>query len=315
MIRRTTCFLCALMLLFTGFAYGTTLLDKVVAIVNKDVITWSDLYKTMEFEASEEMKALGTEERSKIFRESEKFFLETLIDMRLQLQEAEKVGIFANKEEVDRVIAGIKGKYSLADDQFFSMIKKEGFTPEEYRKKLAEQITINRIVDQEVRSKIVVTETDVNGFLMKKPEIVSDSEGYAISHIFLSTGDNREETEKKARGIYDQIMKGENFGTVAKQFSEDSSARSGGDLGFVRTKDLSKEFINVLVTMETGDVSEPFWTGRGVHILKVNDKRSFKDPAQTREMVRQQLLEERFKTEYRNCIRGLREKSYIEIKL
>jgi peptidyl-prolyl cis-trans isomerase SurA len=304
----------------TVFGYATLansgiLLDKVMAIVNKEVITWSDLYKAMEFEATDELKAMKAEDRRRFFKEHEMDFLENLIDMRLQLQEAAKLSISASTEDVNRAIENIKKKYSLTDDMFTQAISKEGFSLTEYRKKLLEQIIISRIVEQEVRSKTLVTEKEIDKYIAENKELVKESDGFNISHIFIRKTDDKKQVEEKILDLYKKIKAGENFSEIARQYSEDASARAGGDIGFIKKSDMTKEFLSVLEKMKVGDVSEPFWGANGVHILRLNEKIELKSQQELREAVRQKMLEEKFNKEYRNWTKSLREKAYIEIKL
>src|SRR5512135_207016 len=91
-------------------AHAAVLLDRVVAVVNKEVITWSDLYKMMESEATDKMKALDEEQRRKVFRENEAVFLDKLIDIKLQILEAHKVGLSVSAEDVKEAVENIKKK-------------------------------------------------------------------------------------------------------------------------------------------------------------------------------------------------------------
>lgn len=307
--------ICIMVLGLAPAVQGAIVLDKVMAIVNKEVITWSDLYKGMEFDAAEEIKALKPEDRRRIFKENEMAYLDNLIEMKLQLQEAGRAGISAGKSDVDMAIKSIRDKYSVTDEMFEEMIRKEGFSLAEYRKKLAEQITIGRVVDQEVRSKVLVTEREIDAYLAEHKEAAASSEGFAISHIFLRTTDDKKAVEEKAQDIYKKIKAGESFSDFARQYSEDRSARSGGDLGFIRKSEMSGDFLTVLGPMKAGEVSEPFWSESGMHILKVNEVVAYKTPQELREAIRQKLLNEKFTREYRNWVKGLREKAYVEIKI
>ncbi|MCL4536166.1 MAG: peptidylprolyl isomerase [Nitrospirae bacterium] len=315
MIKKILFVVSIILLGYTTFANSAILLDKVMAIVNKEVITWSDLYKAMGFEATDEIKAMKDEDKRRFFRENESIFLESLIDMRLQLQEAAKAGVSASDEDVNKAIENIQKKYSMTDEAFKDAIGKEGFTIAEYRKKLSEQITISRIIEQDVRSKVLVTEGEIDKYLSENKEMARESDGFNISHIFLKKTDDKKQLEEKAMEIYKKIKAGENFSDLAKQYSEDASARSGGELGFIKKSDMSKDFLDVLSKMKVGDVSEPFWGGNGIHIIRLNDKREIKSPQELREAVRQKLLDEKFSREYKNWIKGLREKAYVEIKI
>lgn len=314
---------CTMVFYYATIANSAILLDKIAAIVNREVITWSDLYKAMEFEASDEVKAMKDEDRRRFFKESESVFLESLIDMRLQLQAAAKSGISATDEDVSRAIDSIKKKYSLTDEAFKDAIGREGFTIADYRKKLSEQITIRRVVEHEVRRKVVVTEGEIEKYLAENKELARESEGFNISHIFLKAArgkgqeasDDIRRLEEKAMEIYKKIKAGENFSELARQYSEDASARSGGDLGFIKKADMSEDFLDILLKMNAGNVSEPFWSANGIHIIRLNEKIEIKSKQELKEIVRQKLLEEKFSREYKNWIKSLREKAYVEIKL
>lgn len=301
---------------FSSMASASVIvLDKAIAIVNKEVITWSELYKAMEFEASDAVKAMPSAQKQKVFKDNEAVFLETMIDMKLQLQEAEKHGITASPDAVNKAIDGIKKKYSMSDAAFEAAIKSEGFTLKEYRNKLSEQITINRLIDQEVRGKIVVSDKDIDNYMKDNKDVLKDSEGYALSHIFFKKIDDKKQLEDRAAEVYRKLKAGADFAEVARQYSEDSSARSGGDLGFIKRSDMSKEFLDVVSTMKQGDTSLPFWSGNGLHILKLNEIRVFTNPQEEREVLRRKIAEELFQKEYRIWIKSLRENSYVEIKL
>ena len=111
-------------------AGAAVLLDRVVAVVNKEVITWSELYKMMEYESTEQMKALSEEDRMRVFKNNEAVFLEKLIDMRLQLQEAKRIGLDVSPEEVKEAMENIKQKYSLTDKSLEENLAKEGLNIE-----------------------------------------------------------------------------------------------------------------------------------------------------------------------------------------
>jgi peptidyl-prolyl cis-trans isomerase SurA len=293
---------------------GAILLDKVVAVVNAEVITWSELYKAMEFDASPAVKALSEQERSKIFKQNETIFLENLIDMRLLLQEAKKASINANDDEVNKTMAAIRGKYAMTDAAFADALIKEGFTMEAYKKKLSEQIIINRLIDFEVRNKVVVTEADVNAYLTKNKEMTTGDEGYRISHILIRKSDDPGQSEEKARAIYESIKAGEKFADAARKSSDDPSSKAGGDLGFVNKSDLSKEFIAALSRLKPGEVSEPFKTDKGMHIVLLESARIYNNPAELKQAVKDKLIAGKFERDYKAWIKGLRQRSYVEIK-
>ena len=175
---------------------AAVLLDRVVAVVNKEVITWSELYKMMEYESTEQMKALSEEDRMKVFKNNEAVFLEKLIDMRLQLQEAKRIGLDVSPEEVKEAMENIKKKYSLTDKSLEENLAKEGLNVESYKKSLSEQILVNQFLNKQVRSKIVISDDEIKSQIdTYKTNLIND-ESFKIRQIFLKKP--KEDAERKA---------------------------------------------------------------------------------------------------------------------
>jgi peptidyl-prolyl cis-trans isomerase SurA len=303
---------------FSAVPHASILLDRVVAVVNKEVITWSELYKAMEFEAATQIKNLNEEERKRLFKENEVSFLENLVNMRLQLQEARNLGIDVTQNEITETIDNIQKKYSMTQADFTESLKKEGMTLEEYKKRLSEQILINKLITHQIRNKIVVSDAEVNGYMEANKEIFRGSEKYRLRQIFFKKPEgniDKKTVEEKAAEVIKKLKDGEDFSALARIYSEDSSARLGGDLGFVNKDLLAKEFTEVLSGMNVGDYSTPFWTEKGLHIIRLDEKVSAQNFDKVKEEVRKQLVEEHFSEKYRNWIKGMREKAYIEIRL
>jgi len=307
----------ACIILFSGPSHANVLLDRVVAVVNQDVITWSELYKAMEADASPKMKELQKDEQRKVFKENEAVFLETLINLRLQLQEAKNAGIRVSDEELQGAIDSIKKKYSMSDDAFNESLKQEGLTFAEYKKRLWEQIVISKLVNSQIRNKIVVTDEDLNKFVAENKEVLENTESYGISQILLKKQkdvDNRK-LEEKADDLLKKIEQGESFSDLAKQYSEDPSAKAGGDLGLLKKSQLNKNFTDIISQMKPGDVSKPFWTENGLHIIKLESRTEVKNKGEALEEARERLNNKLFRERYNAWIKSLREKSFIEVRL
>jgi peptidyl-prolyl cis-trans isomerase SurA len=298
-------------------SHASVLLDRVVAIVNKEVITWSELYKMMEFEASEQVRALSEEERLKMFRESESVFVGRIIDTRLHLHEARRLGLDAGPEEIGEAVENVKKKYSMTQADFIESLKHEGLTLDEYKKRLTEQIMISKVIGHEIRNKVIVTDADVNNYLDNNKEIFSGGDAYKIRQIFFRKppAEEKRTLEERALQIVDRLKAGEEFSSLAMMYSQDVSGKSGGDLGMVKKDYLSKEFVAALSSMNAGDISAPFWTDNGLHIIKLDTIISEKNMGVVKDEIRKQLSEEQFMERYKNWIDDLRERAYIEIKL
>ena len=298
---------------FPALSYPAALLDKIVAVVNKEVITWGELYRTMEFETANEMRSLSDAEKMKIFKENEAAFLERMIDIKLQLQVAKRLDIDASKDEIAEAIEGIRKKYAMGDEEFQESLKKEGFTLEEYKKRLAEQIILSKVVNQQVKNKIVISDEEIRNYMAN-----SQGTEYRVRQIFFRKPDkdfDKGAMEAKAGEVLQKLKSGESFASVAQKYSDDPTARTGGDLGFIRKEHLGREFLDVLSSMAVGSVSSPFWTEKGLHIIYLEEKVDAQNATEFKEIAMRKLLDKRFNEEYRIWTRGLRERAFVEVRL
>ncbi len=299
-------------------AYGPVLLDRIVAIVNKDVITWSELRNAMNVQLADQLKDLTPDEREKRLEAMEKPFLDEYINFKLQIQDAERLGIEVRPEEVTDAIESIKKKYSLDSDTFIKSLKAEGLTLDEYKKSLSEQILVSRLVTQEIRSKIVVSDREVSDYYEASKEKYQDVSGVRLRQIFFKapqSPEQRASIEAKAKDIYERLKAGEDFATLAEKYSEDKSARFGGDLGMLKAGSLMKEIEDVASKLKVGEISKPFWSKAGLHIIKLEQRVEGGPLASVKEEIKKMLLEKKFKEKYDQWMNDLRKKAYIEVKL
>lgn len=287
--------------------------DKVVAVVNRDVITWSELYKYMEFIVKDEIKTLNPDEKFKYFKAHEEEFLDRLIDTKLQIEEAERYGISVTDSEIEGAINDIKKKYALTEQAFKETLKKEGMSINDYKKMLKEQIIIGRALNSLVKSKIIVTDAEINNYIAAHPELSCDDEGYYVSQIFLKKRENQEELKTKINEVLKRLIQGESFSKVASQMSEDVTAKTGGAIGLLKKKEIASELSNLFSKMSVGQVSEPMMTEHGIFIFKLDGLCFRKSSEQLVNYVRNLLEDEKFKKDYKLWIRGLRQRAYIEI--
>jgi peptidyl-prolyl cis-trans isomerase SurA len=299
-------------------AHSSVLLDRVVAVVNKEVITWSELYEMMEYEATDQVKALKQEDRLKVFKNNEALFLDRLIDIRLQIQDARRLGFEVTPDELTQAIESIKKKYSLTDDLFKESLKKEGLTIEDYKKRLSEQILVSHFVNQQIKNKVIVSEEDVKKYIDLSKQSLNDGESFKLRMIFFAKPKDdadRKTNEDKASLVIQRLKAGEDFSLLAKEYSEDPSAKNGGELGFIKQSQTAKEFLAALSKMNIGDFSNPFWTEKGLQIIKLDEKTAVKSIDSIREDAKNQVAEVQFQEKYKSWIKSLREKAHIEIRL
>ncbi len=307
---------CLLLTVYSLPSYSAALLDRVVATVNDEVITWSELRRAIELEGIGSRRfGMTGEENEKKIEEIEKLFLNELIDIKLQLQEARELRLNVSDSETGEAINEIKKKYNLTDEALINSLKAEGFTLKEYRTRFAEQILLSKVVNFEVKPKIFISDKEIKEYYEVNKKKYSKGEKVGIRQIFFSApADDSLKTaiEAKAEDMIKRIKNGEDFAKLAQEFSEDESKKFGGDLGYISRGAVLKELEDVAFALKTGEVSEPFWSPAGLHIIKLEDRTGGSSLEDVREDVKNVLFEKAFKIKYDEWIKKLREKAYIE---
>ncbi|MEW6409328.1 MAG: peptidylprolyl isomerase [Nitrospirota bacterium] len=287
--------------LFTTASASSVIIDRIVAVVNGDIITLSEVQKINAVYSSQNIR-----------RDA----LNDLIEKRLILQEAKKLGIKTTDDELKDAIEDIKRKNNIDDTGFMSLLAKEGVTLEEYKANLKDQLTIGRIVETEVRSKIVVTDKDISDYYREHLKDFTLPEESRVRHIFLRIDKNN---PIAVRGVVRDIMKklkeGVAFADLAKVYSSDeASAKAGGDIGFLKKGQMSPELESIVFSLKSGEVSEPVFTENGVHIIKVEETKGNRQQSlsEVSNKIKEILLQKTYEKRYNEWIRGLRKKAFIE---
>lgn len=297
---------------------SAVLLDRIVATVNEEVITWSELMNVIIIDGKQLLSGATGREREEKIREIERPFLNNLIEMKLQLQEAQKMELDVNDSEIDGAINEIRTKYALTEEALMDSLKAEGLTTEDYRARLSDQILLQKVINITVRNNIVVSDKEIEQYYENNRREFGVEEKFRISQIFFALPENnsqKEILEARAQDLVLRINNGEDFAKLASEFSEDPSREFGGDLGYISLGSALKEIEEAAVALDKGEVSKPFWSSAGLHIIKIEDKMEGGGIDKVRDKIKGVLLQKSFEREYRNWKAGLREKAYIEIKL
>ncbi len=317
LLKTTTLLILVVCLFIPEKALSAVFLDRVVATVDGEVITWSEMMDVIEVEGAKMLEGLNGDEKGKRIKELENIFLNSMIDVKLQLMEARRFGLKVSDGDIEAAMADVKVKYNLSAEAFKESLETEGFTMEEYRTRLSEQILISKISGFEVKSNILITDAEIEEYY-EAASGSSINDEVKIRQIFFAIPDDetkKTELESMAMEIVKRIKNGENFGALAIEFSEGPSREFGGDLGFVGHGTVLKEVEDVAFALDIGEVSSPFWSTAGLHIIKVEEKREDRELAQSRDRIRDALLQKKYIEKYDQWIKMLREKAYIEVNL
>ena len=300
---------------------GAEIVDRIVAVVNDDVITLFELNLSMKpyedklhtLEYSEE------KERRMLFKVRESV-LNQLIDKKIEDQQIKRSNINISEEQIDQTIERIKEKYSYTDEDFRLALAKDGLTMEAYREKIKEEILRTKLINLEVNSKIVITEEDIAAYYEKHLDMYGGKQKYHLRNILIKIPMFADENKKlEIRAKIDEILKelkaGQSFETMARNSSEASTASEGGDLGLFELDSLSPQLQNSIKGMNPGEFTPVLDTYQGYQIFYLQE--ILKTPGKSLEEVspeiQRTLFEENTEKKYQDWIEGLRKKSVIKI--
>ena len=321
-MRRRGSFILGILLLLSGtFSSSEAVVDRIVAVVNKEIITLSEVER-MIGHLKEEIEGGNRLERRGRINELSRMALEKLIEEKLIDQEAKKTGIKAAAKEIDGSIDEIKRRNAATQEDLEKVLARDGLTLEAFKKEIEKKIIRSKLVQWAVKVEPNVGEKELRDFYLKNADRYRTEESYRPGHILLkvpkeATAEGVREIRAKCQKVQAKIRAGEDFGEMAILYSEDISSKDRGNLGVFKKGELLPALEKEALRLKVGEVSEVFRTDFGFHIIKLLDRKGG-DPLPFEEMkekVRQDYLEKEFEKGLKQFLTTLREKSIIEIKL
>lgn len=201
--------------------------------------------------------------------------LRSLIDERLQMQEAERLEISAEESAIDSAIENIAKRNKMAGPAFQQFLEQNGVLPTVLRDQVRAGLTWNQVIGKRIRPKVDVRDEEVDD-IVRRVEADGDSPEIRLSEIFLPIDNALQEQEvfAVAERLLQQLQTGADFAALARQFSQSATASVGGDLDWVRVSQLPDEVADVVQQLRPGQFSRPVKTFGGVFLVWLNDRRS-----------------------------------------
>jgi len=255
-------------------------IDRIVAIVDQTVVTEQELESRIRT-VTAQLQKQGTElPPENILR---KQILERLISDTLQLQYAAQSGLKVDDSQLDKTIERIAEQNQLTLTEFADALAKDGVSMGKFRADIRNEITIARLREREVDSRINVSESEIDNFLTTQASSNENQDEYEIAHILIRTPEEgATEDVQKAKAKVDEVIKalqaGTNFSKVSASFSDAPNALEGGSLGWKSSTQMPALFLDALKNMQVGTVSEVLRSPNGFHILKLISKRGGSSP-------------------------------------
>jgi peptidyl-prolyl cis-trans isomerase SurA len=255
---------------------NTQLIDRVLAIVNREVITASELARReRQFVAGLTQQGIAIPSRA-ILREQ---VLERMITDRAMLQLARETGIRVDEITLDRSIARIAEQNGVSVSGFRNQLESEGISFAAFREDVREEITLTRLREREVDNKLQITEAEVDTFLAAQGQSLQKTEEFKIAQILIRIPENPSpaviaEAESRMKKAQEALRPPRSFASVVREFSDAQDREQGGSLGW-RTRDrLPTLFLDAISGLKPGELSKPVRSPNGFHILQLEDQRS-----------------------------------------
>ena len=264
----------------TAYADEILKLDRIVAIVDQTVITEQELESRMRT-VTAQLKKQNTElPAESVLR---KQILERLISDALQLQYAAQTGVKIDDNQLNKTIERIAEQNQMSVKEFSDALSADGISMTKFRADIRSEITIARLREREVESRVNVSESEIDNFLTTQSSNNENRDEFEISHILIRTPEEGTPEEiQKAKAKVDEAIKllqeGSSFSKVSASFSDAPNALEGGNLGWKSATQVPTLFLDALKSMQSGEVSQPLRSPNGFHILKLNNKRGGNSP-------------------------------------
>jgi peptidyl-prolyl cis-trans isomerase SurA len=256
-------------------------------------------------------------EQASAFRE---VVLDRLVEERLIIQEAKRLGLTADPEEVAERVQALRREFA-PKERFEQMLREAQLTEEQLKTKLREQLLMQRAIDGQVRAAISVSPAELQQAAVSatRTEASSnpDEEEVLAAHLLIRVSEKR--SVEEARQLIDQLtqrlLTGEAFESLARVYSEGPHAEEGGRLGWVKPDEMLPELASALSTLPPGQVSQPIQSALGFHLVKVLERRQKppEDFPDSPEAAHHRLYQQKFANAMRAWLDTLKRGAYIHV--
>ena len=243
---------------------------RAAAVVNDEIVSMLDLEMRLKLA----FLATGQKDSPQLRDRMTRQIVRTLIDERLQIQAAERLGITITDERVTKAAQGIARRNKMSLEDFSKMLESRGVLPNAFLDQVRAQVTWNALIARRLRPSVQIVDEEVEE-VVRRITATRGATQHRVSEIFLSVDTALQEGEvlRNAERLIEQLRAGARFPSLAREFSESASAAQGGDLGWIQEGQLLEALDEALRRMQPGTVSRPIRTISGYHILLLRDQK------------------------------------------
>lgn len=303
---------------FCSLPLHAEIVDRIVAIVNEDPITQSDVDRRLSLHVTELRTVSNPQEKELRLTQLRSQAINELIEEKLLERKVDQSDITISDQDLAGAIGRMLKQNGMSLDELKAELARNGISYESYKENLTRQMKQYQFLQREIGSKVQVTDTDLEDYYRLHPNDFQSFQNYQFSQILLTPKPNRDlnQTIEFAKSLKQQAdAKTATFSDLAKRYSEDSLAAQGGDAGWVAAKNLNPELVQVLAMLKPGDISPPLPTQAAVLLVKLNDR---KDPQASsldsvKRKIENRIYEEKMDKALTQYLASLREKAYVQI--
>jgi len=308
-------------LLFGTISSSEAVVDRVVAVVNQEIITLSEVEKWAK-PFGEKIITEDRLERREQWQEVYRRVLEKLIEEKLIDQEVKKNGIKISSKEIEATLEEVKRRNTATQEELERALAAEGLTLDAYKKQIEKGLQRKKLINWSVKVEMKLGEKELRDFYQKNADRYRPNESYRPSHILFvvpkdATPDEVKEIKKKCQTVLEKIKGGSDFGEMVLLYSQDTSSKDMGDLGYFKKGELVPAFEREALRLKIGEVSGIVRTEFGFHIIKLLDRKGIEPLPfeEVKERIQADYYESEMEKAYKQYLSTLKEKSIIEIKL
>jgi len=302
-------------------AQETEVVDRIVAVVNNEIITLYDLNRDFAPYASNirALKYPPEKERQTLFQVRQDV-LDQLINSMLADQQVKRGQIKVSQKEIDNTIERLKESRQFTDEQLRQGLASQGMTMEEYRKEIEEQLMRSRLVNREVKAKIVITKEDIKDYYESHREQYAGEKKYHLWNLFIKVSSDSDDSERSAarnrmEANLVKLKQGQSFESLVDELKNSSSTVQGADLGLYRLEELSEQLRQAVKNMKAGEFSALLGSNFGYQIIYIqNIEETQAKPLEAVEAeVEEKLYTESVDNKYQEWLEQLRTRSHIRV--
>jgi len=300
----------------TGMTNAGTV-DRIIAKINDEIITLSELRREMEPFRREIMSKVPPAQQEQALKETEEKILNSLIEAALIYQKAIELEYDAHvEEEVTAYIQQIMKEYNYSDtEEFENALAQEGQSMKSFRDSIERQAVSQSLVQEFISARISLLTPEIERYYQNHQADFSSLEEVTLSEIILDTTKGMSEAESLAAEITERVRRGESFAALAGQYSKGSTSGKGGEIGTYEFGKLNAEIRKALAGVDEGQMSMPQKTAEGIVIYRVDVRKpAIVQPLdEVIDEIRNILYQQKRNPEYERFITQLKEDAYIQI--